>query len=120
MLGKHTPQRIARSTIRMAPLNLSNLTIVGTARLIIVKRVHLLTLNEKQSLLNVRSKRGKDSSSIQRGMLRRARRSNTASLVAAVPMWIANRIVGAAIHQLAKVDVMCLKTKMYRMLIVRR
>ena len=52
--------------------------------------------------------------------VKRAEKSTTALLVAAVPIRIANRIVGAAIHQLANVDVMCLKTKMYRMLIVRR
>ena len=51
---------------------------------------------------------------------RGAKKSTTALLVAAVPIRIANRIVGAAIHQLANVDVMCLKMKMYRMLIVRR
>ena len=52
--------------------------------------------------------------------LKRARWSTTAPPVAAVPIQIVNRIVGAAIHVLAKVDVMCLKTKLYRMLIVRR
>ena len=53
-------------------------------------------------------------------MGRRVRRSTKAPPVAAVPIQIVNRIVGAAIHVLAIVDVMCLKTTLYRMLIVRR
>ena len=51
---------------------------------------------------------------------KRAKGSTTAPLVAVVPIRIANRIVGAVIPILAKIDVMCLKSKMYRMLIVRR
>ena len=45
-------------------------------------------------------------------MIRARKESNTtAPLVVAVPIWIANRIVGAEIHVLAKVDAMCLKSK---------
>ena len=36
-------------------------------------------------------------------------RNTTAPLVTAVPIWIANRIVGTVIHVLAKLDAMCLK-----------
>ena len=43
--------------------------------------------------------------------VKRARKSTTALLVAVVPIRIANRIMGAKIYQLAKVDVMCPKTK---------
>ena len=51
---------------------------------------------------------------------RRVRGNNIAPLVAAVTIRIATRIVGATIHILEKVDAMCLKMKMYRMIIVRR
>ena len=48
---------------------------------------------------------------MQQVAIRRATRSSTAPLLAAVAIQIANRIVGAAIHVLAKVYVMCLKPK---------
>ena len=61
---------------------------------------------------------------MQGNMVRVGReRNTTAPLVAAAPISIVNilRIVGAAIHALAKVDVMCLKLLiLYRMLIVHR
>ena len=69
-------------------------------------KVYLLTLRRKQNLLIRTSKRQKDSSRMLAGMVRKAKRSTKAPLVRAVPIWIVNRIVGAAIHQLAKVDVM--------------
>ena len=50
--------------------------------------------------------------------MKRAKGSTTAPLVTEVTIRIVNRIVGAAIHVLAKIDVMCLKPKMYIMLIV--
>ena len=49
-----------------------------------------------------------------------AKVSTTAPLVVAVRIQIVNRIVGAAIHVLAKIDIMCLKAKVYRMPIVRQ
>ena len=53
-------------------------------------------------------------------MERRAIGSTTTPLVVALPIWIANRIGGASIHTLAKVDVICLKMSLYKMLIVRQ
>ena len=53
------------------------------------------------------------SSNIQGSMVKaRKERITTAPLVAAVPIKISNRIVGAAIHVLAKVDMMCLTPTM--------
>ena len=50
----------------------------------------------------------------------RRERNTTAPLVAVVPIWIANGIVGAAMQVLVKVDIMYLKRLLlYRMLIVR-
>ena len=46
--------------------------------------------------------------------------SATAPLVTSVSTFISTRIIGAAIHILSKVDALCLKIKMYRMLPVRR
>ena len=51
---------------------------------------------------------------------RKARGNTTVPLVVVGPIWTANRKVGASIHLLAKVDAMCLKMILYRMLIVRR
>ena len=83
------------------------------------KMSQFATLKKEARSAKRRVKKMKNSSRMQKGTVGRVKRSTTALLVAAVPIRITNKIVAAAIHTIAIVDVLCLKTKMYRMLIVR-
>ena len=83
------------------------------------KKNTFATFKRIQSLPNANMKKMKIQVKDVKSTVKGEKASTTALLVAEVPIRTANRIVGDAIHQLANLDVMCLKTKMNRMLIVR-